>query len=255
MERLGRSNPRVKWLRRAVRERPAGRVVVDGKKLVEDLVRWGVTLRELYLAEGLERSPVAAAAERTFLVAEPVLQAIAPTRHPQGILALVDEPAASEWIPRGVVALLEGVQDPGNVGAVVRSAAGLGLDAVVLSPGCADPWHPAAVRGSAGAVFRLPLVRDAAPSVIAARVKKAGGSVWAAGLEGRDVRTWRPRRPVLVMLGSEGAGLTPETFDLADELVSIPLSRDVESLNVAVAAGILLWHATGAGGEPRGNGL
>jgi TrmH family RNA methyltransferase len=79
--------------------------------------------------------------------------------------------------------------------------------------------------------------------------------VWAAGLGGHDARTWRPIRPVLLMLGSEGGGLAPETFDLADGVVSIPLDRDVESLNVAVAAGILLWHATGGGGEARGNDL
>jgi len=256
VQRLGRTNPRLRALRRARRRRPRGRVIVDGRRVVEDLARWGVPIRELYLAEGAvaarEGWPPAAAALSVFVVADGVFETVAPTRHPQGVLAVVDEPAPARWQPaRGVALFLDGVQDPGNVGAAVRSAAALGAEAVLLGPGCADPYHPAAVRGSAGAVFRVPLERGADPAEAAARARAAGGTVWAAAAGGGDARRWRPGPPALLLLGSEGRGLHPAVAAVADGAVAIPLGRGIESLNVAVAAALLLW-AAGTAGSPGG---
>jgi TrmH family RNA methyltransferase len=244
MERLGRNSSRLKELRQRVRQRRPGEVVVDGRRLVGDLVRWGVPLLELYVAAGNEPdSRIAGAALGAWEVDETVFEGLAPTRHPQGLLAVVPEPAGQPWPARsGVAPYLEGVQDPGNLGAVVRASAGLGAAAVLLSAGCADPYHPAAVRGSAGGVFRIPVERGVAVTDAVRRLRRTRGSVWAAAADGSPVNGWRPKRPTLLLLGAEGVGLTQETLAVTDGRVGIPLERDVESLNVAVAAGILLQH-------------
>ncbi len=173
MERLGRNSTRLKELRARVRERRPGEVVVDGRRLVTDLVRWGVPLLELYLAAGSESDPATVrVALGVWQVEASVFEGLAPTRHPQGVLAVVPEPPSRRWPgASGVAVFLEGLQDPGNLGAIVRSAAGLGAAAVLLSEGCADPFHPAAVRGSAGGVFRVALERNARVADAAARVR------------------------------------------------------------------------------------
>ena len=247
MERLGRNSVRLKELRARVRERRPGEVVVDGRRLVADLVRWGVPLLELYVAAGSEPDPAfVTAAIGMWQVERPAFEALAPTRHPQGVLAVLPEPASRRWpAASGVAVFLEALQDPGNLGAIVRSAAALGAAAVLLSEGCADPFHPAAVRGSAGSVFRVALERNAGVADAAARVRAEGGSAWAADPAGSPLAGWRPRRPALLLLGAEGAGLSEAARKAADGRVAIPLERDVESLNVAVAAGILLQHLRG----------
>jgi len=245
MRRVGKHSTRVKELRRRVRDRRLGEVVVDGRRLVADLVRWDIPLRELYLTPEAASLPEAeawiAAAGRVFELEAPVLARIAPTRAPQGVLAVAAEPAWPAWrAGRGVAVWLDGVQDPGNLGAVLRSAAGLGAEVVLLSPGCADPFGPAAVRGAAGAAFRIPVERDVTFERAARRVRERGGEVWAAAGTGTPVADWRPAEPLLLLLGAEGAGLSGAALEAADGRVTIALGRDIDSLNVAVAAGVLL---------------
>ena len=247
IEQLGRHGARVKDLRRRVKRRRGGEVVVDGRRLVADLVRWQVPIRELYLTAELAEDPAAmpwiAAAAAAFELEASVLADLAPTRSPQGVLAVAEEPRWPRWQARGGTALwLERVQDPGNLGAIVRAAAGLGAAAVLLSPDCADPFNPASVRGAAGTVFRLPIERAVSAAAAAERVRAAGGDIWATGGRGRPLAGWRPAEPCLLLLGAEGAGLSAEASGIADGELTIPLERDVESLNVAVAAGILLQH-------------
>jgi TrmH family RNA methyltransferase len=246
-ERLGRHGTRLKELRRRIRRRREGEVIVDGRRLVSDLVRWEIPIRELYLtpeaAADLQAAVWAEAADSVYEVDEAVFADIAPSRTPQGVLAVTEEPRWPQWsAARGVALWLDRVQEPGNLGAIVRAAAGLGAATVLLSPGCADPFGPAAVRGSAGAVFRMPLEREVTAARAAERLRASGGEVWATGAEGTPIVQWRPAEPCLILLGAEGAGLAPEAVELADGSVTILLAREVESLNVAVAAGILLQH-------------
>jgi len=245
MEKLGRHGNRLKELRRRVRRRREGEVVVDGRRLIADLVRWEIPIRELYLTPEAAADPQAAvwaeAADSVYEVDETVFADIAPSRTPQGVLAVAEEPRWPRWTAaKGVALWLDGLQDPGNLGAIVRAAAGLGAATVLLSPGCADPFGPAAVRGSAGTVFRMPLARDVTAARAAERLRAVGGEVWATGAEGTPIAQWRPAEPCLILLGAEGSGLAREAVEMADGSVTIPLARDVESLNVAVAAGILL---------------
>ncbi len=221
-------------------------MVVDGRRVVADLVRWEVPLVELYLTPEAAGSAagreLAAVCESTWVVEPEVFATVAPTRSPQGVLAVVAEPRWPAWRAAGGVALwLDSVQDPGNLGAIVRSAAALGASAVLLGPGSADPWSPAAVRGAAGAVFRIPVEREVAAARAVRRVREGGGEVWAAAGAGETLAPGRVREPLLLMLGAEGRGLAAEALELADRTVALPLGRGVESLNVAVAAGILLW--------------
>lgn len=242
MERLGRHGERLKELRRRLRQRRPGEVIVDGRRLVGDLVRWQVPIRELYVATGVMVDPaVITVAERSWELEPSLFEAVAPTRSPQGVLAVVDEPAWPPWSGRsGLGVWLDGVQDPGNLGAIVRSSAGLGVRVVLLSPGCADPFGAAAVRGSSGAVLRVPVEREVTVARAVERVRSHGGEVWASAGDGTPVEDWRPSAPTLLLLGAEGWGLSPTALAAADGVVTIPLERGVESLNVAVAAGILL---------------
>ncbi len=247
IEHLGRHGARVKDLRRRVKRRREDEVIVDGRRLVDDLVRWGVPIRELYLTPELVAESLTVAwqamARSVFELEPSVLAVLAPTRSPQGVLAVAEAPRWPQWSgERGVALWLERVQDPGNLGAIVRSAAGLGAAAVLLSPGCADPFAPAAVRGSAGAAFRFPVEREVTVERVVERLRTAGGEVWASGAKGTPMSLWRPAEPCLLLVGAEGAGLAPEAAEFADGTVTIPMNRDVESLNVAVAAGILLQH-------------
>ena len=135
---------------------------------------------------------------------------------------------------------LENVQDPGNLGGIVRSAAALGAAAVLLSSGCVDPFHPTVVRGSAGLFYdRNALL---AASTVPERARAGGGEVWAAATSGTPIHRWRPAEPTLLLIGAEGSGLSATALDVADGRVLIPLENDIDSLNVAVAAGILLHH-------------
>jgi TrmH family RNA methyltransferase len=248
IERLGRRGRRLKDLRKRVKRRRHGEVIIDGRRLVSDLVRWGVPIRELYLVPEISGEFEALgwrdAAETVFELESSVLADIAPTKNPQGVLAVAEEPEWPSWSADGGIALwLDRIQAPGNVGAIVRSAAGLGAESVLLSPGCADPYGAATVRGAAGAVFRIPVERDVRASEAIDRVKSAGGDVWATDSRGQKIDGWAPSEPCLLLIGAEGAGLSPEVAELADGTVAIPMSRGVESLNVAVAVGVLLNHA------------
>ncbi len=254
MQHLGKNSARVKELRRRVRRRVPGEVIIDGAKLLDDLVRWEVGIREIYLEAGLERSTKfeawVEASDEVFELDGEVLANLAPTKTPQGVLAVVEAPRWPPWpASSGVGLYLEGVQDPGNLGAIIRSAAGLGAAAVLLAPECADPWGPAAVRGSAGAVFRIPVERDVSLSRAADRLRRHQGELWATGSEGQPLDKWSPSSPMLLLLGAEGQGLSKEALAVADNTVTIPLHRDVESLNVAVAAGIVLSHLSSQGSE------
>ena len=186
------------------------------------------------------------AAEAVFELEGSVLADLAPTKSSQGVLAIIEEPQSPPWSADDGVALwLDRIQDPRNIGAIVRSAAGLGAEAVMLSPGCADPYGASAVRGSTGAVFRISVEREVTAEAAIERVKGSGGDVWATDSRGRKIDGWRPTQPCLLLIGAEGIGLDSEVADLADGTVAIPMSRGIESLNVAVATGILLQHLRG----------
>lgn len=181
------------------------------------------------------------------------------TESPQGILAVAREPSTSLGRHTGQerVLILDGIQDPGNVGTLIRAAAALAVDRVLALDGTADPWSPKAVRASAGLVFRLP------PCLVEwtrarAWLHDAGVPLLAAHPRGTDVRVWLRDRAMhpggdgeaigsetldgwALALGNEGAGARPGVLDGASARLAIPLAAGVESMNVAAAGAVLLW--------------
>jgi RNA methyltransferase, TrmH family len=231
-----------------------GQTLAEGIRLVEEALAAGGMIQAAVVSERLvdqERGRVlvdglARAGVPTETVADQELEQLADTQHPQGVIAVVRTPA---WSPadfdlaaRPVVLALDAVQDPGNTGTILRTAQGLGAAGVISLPGTAELANPKVVRGSMGAFFRLPAVKLDHQAFLG-WVRDHSVTVLAAQMEGQPITSLTLKRPVVVVVGNEGAGLTPEIAQ-AGIPVSIPLAPGTESLNVAVAAGILLYEVT-----------
>lgn len=239
-------NPHVRALR-ALRERRerlrAGRAVVTGLRLVDAALRTG-RVQELLVAPdaGPELERLLGWAHERGLpvrrVSHRVLQALSDVKTPQPVAAVVRLP---EVVPLSRLrwrwlAVADGLQDPGNLGALVRTAHAAGFDAVAVLPETADPFHPKAVRGSTGSCFTLPLA-SATPDEVS-----RGARVWVADPQGEvDYRQADYRPPVALVFGSEAAG--PRHRWPQARTVRVPLAPGVESLNVTAAAAVLLYEA------------
>ena len=216
----------------------------QGALVAPDLAR---TARGVALVAELERHaiPVEEIGARTFAQ-------LAETETPQGIMAVIEPRrwAVAEFAPRpeAVALVIDGVQDPGNVGTLIRTAHALGAAGTVVLRGTADPTSPKALRAAMGATFRHPVVTlDDAGFIAWAR--KHAVTLWAAAADGtplhRALGTGSGNGgPIAVIVGNEGAGIRPQLNALAAQRVAIPLAQGAESLNVAVAAGILLYEVT-----------
>lgn len=277
-----RDNQWLKQFRAALRgsgPQPGQPIGVEGPKLVEEGLRAGLEIEALLASETgegeLERILGAAGQTDGRIGHPPILRtsdqlfaSVAGTETPQGLAALfrprewnfedvLRGTASREGAFRGhapLVVVLAGVQDPGNVGTILRSAEAFGGTGAIAARGTADPWSPKAVRASAGSALRLPLLRGISAPVVMAQLRIAGVRIYAAtsGLGPRDqAEHHRPnaqataelREPVAIFIGSEGRGLAPDIQSTADGLISVPISDTVESLNAAVAASVLLYEA------------
>ena len=240
--------------RRRGRER-RGLALAEGVRLVEEAVDAGIRLRGVLVSPALEattrgRALKSVLAERGVTleqVSEPELEKLADTEHPQGVLAVIEP---RPWriqdirLAKGaVVIVLDGVQDPGNVGTILRTAHGLGAAGVVALPGTAELGNSKVMRGSMGALFRLPAITSEAEEFLA-WAKRSGVELWTTATEAEPVNRLivSDRPAVALVLGNEGAGVSPALASAARRRVAIPLASGVESLNVAVAAGILLYE-------------
>jgi TrmH family RNA methyltransferase len=231
-----------------------GLAVVEGVRLVEEALAAGLEFKGALVAPELARttrgqSLAAELASHAVPIEEVGSRAfaeLAGTETPQGILAIVQPRAwALNDVTGGPILVVDGVQDPGNVGTLIRTAHALGASASLLLRGSADPMNPKALRAAMGATFRHPVVQlDDAPFIAWGRER--GVLLWAAAADGvplpraLEARTWKEL--IAVMVGNEGAGIRPHLNELAAQRVAIPLARGAESLNVAVAAGILLYE-------------
>jgi TrmH family RNA methyltransferase len=230
-----------------------GLTLAEGVRLVEEVLAAGVPLKAVLLAPALETTPrgkaladaIRSRAGRVEEVDDRTLAGLASTEHPQGIIAVITPSLATlEAIPvggRSVVLLLDGVQDPGNVGTMLRTALALGAAGVVALPGTADLSNPKVLRAAMGASFRLPAVAAGQDAVLS-WVRATRLSLWAAAGDGDPVQAATPSGPVALVVGNEGAGVNAALTAAAQRKVAIPLHARAESLNVGVAAGILLWE-------------
>jgi TrmH family RNA methyltransferase len=229
--------------------------LAEGVRLLEDALAAGITPRGAAVGPALEGTPRGVALKQRLEALKVPLEAVddqelaklADTEHPQGIVAVIEPPV---WGFEQLVVhrdstfvVLDGVQDPGNVGAVARTALGLGAAGMIALSGTADIASPKALRGSMGALFRLPSVQ-ASPEEFLAWARAHPIEIWNTSMDGEAVRGVRRHGAVALLLGNEGAGVRAELAGKATRSVSVPLAPGVESLNVAVAAGILLYEVT-----------
>jgi TrmH family RNA methyltransferase len=245
-----RQNPRLQDLRRRLR-RPGdfddGRIAIEGPHLLAEAVRSGLRVEALFVREGWAgEEDVAGAA--IFHVAAGAFDSVCTTESPQGVVALVEEPRwRLEDLLRAAGAkfvILAGLQDPGNVGAIVRAAEAFGATGVLLVPPVVHPWNPKLLRASAGSVFRLPVVslKDAAQLGLLRR-RKIPIYACDAKAEG-PIDTVDFERPWAFVIGGEGAGVPDEVRRHCEGAIRIPYPGPVESLNAAVAASIVLYEAS-----------
>lgn len=251
-----RENPRIKRacaLRDSEKQRAAaGLFFAEGPKLCLELAR-GCRAAELYAtAPALAHTPALAALGPAVVeITQPVAEKLAGTRSTQGVFALFETPATDPApmlaTARRILAL-ESVQDPGNVGTLLRSAAAFGFDAVLLGPGCAAPFSPKVLRASMGAAGRLPLgVCADLPAALGALRGRGVACLAAALYKARPLDAVGTQFPggVCVVIGSEGQGLSDAAIAACSAAVRIPMTDRVESLNAGVAGSILLWHFRG----------
>lgn len=252
-------NPKIKELVRLSsqkRERGlSGLFVVESAKLIEEAALAGIVIRELfYTPEAAEKyarllAPAREAAGQLVEITRPVAQRLAASQTTQGAFALCELPpprlSPEALSPSGRYLLLSSLQDPGNVGAAVRSALAFGCDGLILSADCPDVYSPKVLRAAMGGVFRLPLCVVPDMACCIAQLRHRGIRVLGAALD-RSALTCSQagldRDGVAVVVGNEGSGLSSEVLAACDSSVFIPISQQAESLNASVAASIFLWE-------------
>ena len=241
-----RQNPLAVQIRRLngsrCARRETGVFCAEGPKLLEEAVKAGAAIETVVTARGTQAAcpePV-----RRVEVPPELLKSLCDTRTPQGVLFLARMPNLSppERLEGGRWLVLDGLQDPGNVGAIWRSADALGADGLILVNSCADPFSPKTVRSTMGACFRLPVYEtetDALPGLL----ERSGLPLYAAALreDTVDIKAAQLDR-CAVVIGSEGRGVSPELLEMSEKTVKIPMRARCESLNAAVAAAIVLWE-------------
>lgn len=242
-----RSNPLVTRLRKLGSKRAARReegvFVGEGPKLLQEVLRAQVPLETVIYATGTQ-PPTLPDSVRLVEVPASLLEAVAQTQTPQGVVFVGQTPSLE--LPQHLIGsrylLLDGVQDPGNVGTIWRTADAFGADGLMLCSGCADPWSPKTVRATMGAAFRLP-VWETTLQQAAECLKEAAIPLYATALreDTRDVREVSLQRSG-VIIGSEGRGVSRLALELCEKTVKIPMMERCESLNAAVAASVVLWE-------------
>ncbi len=236
-------------LRRRKGREAAGCFLAEGRHLVAEMVEWAGATVAILCAEGGADDPavrdllVRAGAKgvRVETVSAALIASLADAATPQPLLAIGEIPTYT-WddVGPGRVLLLDGVQDPGNLGTLARTAVALGVSAVIGVGETADPWAPKALRASAGAVLRAPVFRTRADEAVL-RFRSAKVPIWVAAADGTPLERGSDAPPSLALaLGSEAHGVSGPLRAAAERTVSVPLRRGVESLNVAAAGAILL---------------
>ena len=259
-----KQNTRLKELRRALAQplrepgrRGRGLAGIEGPNLIEEALRAGLRLACVFVAEGaedlLEALPLPPRTE-ILLLPKALLDSALATEAPQPIAALIAPPAWT-WAhllgsrPKAapLVLVLAGLQDPGNLGAILRSAEAFGADGILSLAGTVSAWNPKAVRASAGSVFRVPLLAVSAEECFA-RLREAGVTILTtsttAAHGARPADQVNLAGPVALIIGNEGNGVPEDLAAQAGGAVTISCPGPVESLNAAVAAGVLLYEAS-----------
>ena len=246
------SNPRIKNLvllgKKAKARKEQGVFLAEGRKMAEEAPKEWV--RELYVSESYLAEKENAKSLRGMeyeVLSDHVMKAAADTQTPQGILAVVSMP---RWDftditekDSGSYLFLEDIQDPGNLGTMIRSGEAAGITAVIASRGTVDLYNPKTIRSTMGSIYRVPFFAADDLKQTICTMKEQGMKLYAAHLKGNksyDEPDYRQKCGFLI--GNEGKGLTEEIAGLADEYIRIPMEGSVESLNAAIAAAVLMYE-------------
>lgn len=225
----------------------------EGVRAVEELLRSSLVVRGVLVAPQLADAPrgidllgtLRAAAFEVAEVSASEFASAAETESPQGVLAIAEIPPLSLDLltlpARARMVVLDGVQDPGNVGTIVRTAAALGAVAVLALPGTVDLWNAKVVRSAMGASFHVPVLHTTWGQLDSFRREHAV-ALWGADAAGIALDTLHPPARLALVVGNEGSGLSPDARERIDTLAALPIGTVVESLNVAVATGIFLYQ-------------
>src|SRR6185437_2302704 len=255
-----RANPRVKQLRAvfAGNARLAdGLVAIEGENLIREAMRSGIALHAIFLSEHTAPPSWVPRGVEAIRLADAIFASAVDTQSPQGIAALIEPP---QWQLDAVLSahskphaqraplllIAAGMQDPGNLGTLIRSAEAFAATAVLTTSGTVSPWNQKALRASAGSIFRAPVIQVTAEELV--HLKSRGIRLLAAvapETEAAKLATMPDlTRPIALMIGNEGAGLSTELLALADGRISIPTPGPVESLHAAIAGSLLLYEAS-----------
>ncbi len=242
------ANPRIGAAARAAREGEA--LVLEGARMLVDALEAGIVPDVVFALPDLAPADAAAldragrAGIEIVEVSPRVLARLSDLGSTRALLALAPVPSSTLAALAGsrLVLLLDGLQDPANVGAILRAAEAFGAGGLILTPGTASPFAPKAFRASAGSALRVPVVKNVLSTDAVKWIHATGATLAGADAhDGREPEALRALAPLVLAIGSEGHGLSAPLFDALDLRVRIPVSPPVESLNAAVATGILLY--------------
>lgn len=256
------ANPRIRklvqWQEKAKERRRDGVFVAEGIKMLEEApADW---LREIYLTEELLlRLQAGKTTKEQALwnkvrqsgyetVTAEVMKKAADTQTPQGVLMVLKQPAyrLEELLDlkNGLFVVLEDLQDPGNLGTIMRTGEGAGVSAVIMSRDTVDIFNPKTIRATMGSIYRVPFIYVETLSEVLVKMKEKGIETYAAHLQGKTFYdSFSFEGPTAFLIGNEGNGLKKETADLAAHYLKIPMEGQVESLNAAIATALLLYEA------------
>ena len=252
------SNPRVRqivlWQEKAKKRREDNVFLAEGIKMLREAPKdW---IKEVYLTEEVlqrlrkEDGEVLAKIENTGyeLLSDEVMKKVSDTQTPQGALVVLNRPSYTlEDIVgngEGTFVVLENLQDPGNLGTIIRTGEGAGIRGVIMSQDTVDIYNPKTIRATMGSVYRVPFIYVETLSNSICYLKEKGVRTYAAHLKGKkQYYEFSYMSGTAFLIGNEGNGLKKETADLADEYLRIPMEGQVESLNAAIAATILMYEA------------
>lgn len=222
----------------------AGLYIVEGPKMCEEASTDMVV--ETYVTQRCLEANRAWLCKRPYeVVEEKVFEKLSDTKTPQGVMSVIRQPkyVLKDMLKEGkLYVVLEDIQDPGNLGTILRTAEGAGVSGIIMTKGCVDIFNPKTIRSTMGSVYRVPFVyvEDIVDAI--SQIKAAGVNVYAAHLRGEqyydDIKYGR----AAFLIGNEGNGLREETAALADTYIKIPMSGKVESLNAAVATSVLMYE-------------
>ena len=230
-----KENARLKHVRKLIADKDyryeTRQYVIEGPHALGRIAR----VNELFVRAGAALPQVAA--DSIYCVETRAFGAIASTENSQGIVATapINVIGAERISTGGRYVLLDRIQDPGNMGAIIRSACAFGYNAVIITPGCVDPFSPKVVRAAAGALTAIDIIQ------LKSQAELAHHPIIAASMDGKNIAAFAWPDHFIIAVGSEAAGLSPEIRAMAADTVAIPIKDAMESLNAAVAAGILLY--------------